>query len=39
MPEILKSVIVWLLTAFLLLMFVRFIVDLVLAFSREWRPS
>jgi len=39
MPEILKTIIVGLLTAFLLMMFVRFIVDLVRSFSRDWRPS
>lgn len=37
--EIVKTVVIGLLTAFLVLMFIRFIVDLVLAFSRDWRPS
>ncbi|MEO6714654.1 MAG: YggT family protein [Mycobacteriales bacterium] len=39
MPEIVKTIVIGLLTAFQVLMFVRFIVDLVLAFSRDWRPS
>ncbi|MDQ1710332.1 MAG: YggT family protein [Frankiaceae bacterium] len=39
MPLIVKDVLVTVLTAFLLLMFIRFIVDLVMAFSRDWRPS
>lgn len=39
MPTIVRDVIVWVLNIFLLLMFVRFIVDLVLSLSREWRPS
>lgn len=37
--ELLQIVVIGLLRAFLVLMFVRFIVDLVLAFSRDWRPS
>ena len=37
--ELVKDVVIWLLTIFLLLMFVRFIVDLVMAFSRDWRPK
>lgn len=39
MPDIVKSVIVTGLTIFLLLMFIRFIIDLVLMLSRDWRPS
>lgn len=39
MPDIVRTVIVTVLNIFLLLMFVRFIVDLVLALSRDWRPS
>jgi YggT family protein len=39
MPELVKTVIVTVLTVFLLLMFVRFIVDLVLSLSRDWRPT
>lgn len=39
MPEIVKTVVIGLLSAFLLMMFIRFIVDLVRAFSRDWRPS
>lgn len=39
MPASVKTVIIAVLNVFLLLMFVRWIIDLVLAFSREWRPS
>ena len=39
MPEFLKTIIIGLLTAFLLMMFIRFIVDLVRAFMPDWRPS
>lgn len=39
MPDTVKLVIIWVLNIFLLLMFVRFIVDLVLSLSRDWRPS
>ena len=34
-----KTIIITVLNIFLLLMFIRFIVDLVLSFSRDWRPS
>lgn len=37
--ELVKDIVIGLLTLFLLLMFVRFIVDLVMAFSRDWRPK
>jgi YggT family protein len=39
MPESVKLVIVWVLSIFLLLLFIRFIIELVLSLSREWRPS
>ena len=39
MPDIVKSILILALRFFLLLMIVRFIVDLVMSFSRSWRPS
>jgi YggT family protein len=39
MPDTVKLVIIWVLNIFLLLMFIRFIIELVLSLSREWRPS
>jgi YggT family protein len=39
MPNIVKSILIWALNIFLLLMIVRFIVDLVMSLSRNWRPS
>jgi YggT family protein len=39
MPDSVKLVIVWVLSIFLLLLFIRFIIELVLSLSRDWRPS
>jgi YggT family protein len=39
MPDIVKSILIYALRLFQLLMIVRFIVDLVMSFSRSWRPS
>jgi YggT family protein len=39
MPDIVKSILIYALRLFQLLMIIRFIVDLVMSFSRSWRPS
>jgi YggT family protein len=39
MPQIVWTVVGAALTAFLLLMFIRWIVDLVMSLSRDWRPT
>ena len=39
MPVIVRDILVIGLRLFLLLMFVRWIADLVMSFSRSWRPS
>jgi YggT family protein len=39
MPDIVKSVLITVLQLFLFLMVIRWVMDLIMAFSPQWRPS
>lgn len=39
MPDIVKDTLIWAINIFILLMIVRLVVDLVMGFNPDWRPS
>ena len=39
MPDIVKEILITAIQLFLLLMFTRWIIDLIMAFNPNWRPS
>jgi YggT family protein len=39
MPDIVKTVLISALQLFLLLMLIRWVIDLIMTFNPEWRPS